>query len=154
MTDFDPQAFMQTKTDAEFDTTYTPVPEREYKGLIDSVVPHARTVDGEERVVVDVLWNIVGEDDLKEKLGFDDKMIVKQSVWPDRGANGALLTGPNHNVDLAQLLAAVGLNKKGKPWSWNDLIGKGPCSLKVVQKTDTSFDPPRTYANVKNVGTA
>ena len=131
MSTFDPEIFLAKETDAQFETKYTLVPEDDYTALIEKVVGR-QTQTGQ--IVVDVIWNLMDIDELKEKLNLR-QAFVKQGIFLDY-ENGILAEGENANINLGKLREAVNQNKKGKPWSFNQLIGAGPATVHVVQDGD------------------
>jgi hypothetical protein len=152
MSEFDPDVFLNTQTDTPFETSYVPVPENEYIAVIDNVKARQITTKQGEAVVMDVAYNILEQEELKSKLGFNDKMLVRQSIFPDI-ENGVFQFGPNKNVPLGQLRKALKQDKAGKPWSPKMLEGAGPVKIKVEHRPNPN-DPLNPYANVTRVAAA
>jgi hypothetical protein len=128
------------------ETTYTPVPEGEYLGAIDDI----KIRKAKDSVICDVTWLIM-DDELKSKMNMD-RITVRQSVFLDVEANGALQLGPNKNVDLGRLRQALGQNGSG-PWSFSMLKGAGPVKLQIYIDPDKT-DPEKKYNKVKRITAA
>ena len=137
MSTFDAAAFEAMTIDEANETKMTPVPEGdEYIAYIDGW--KIRSVDigkgaraGQTVPILAVTWVIEDPDgELKEKLNLD-QVRVQQDIWLDITDNGSLAFGPNQNVGLGRLREAVGLNKKGKVFSFANLEGQGPCKLTI-----------------------
>jgi len=144
---FDPDSFLNNSAEGEMQTQYEPIPEDDYMAVIEAVKPkQVETKDG-PRIVMDVTWAI-DNPELAENLGRKN-LTVRQSIWLDTTETGTLDAGPNKNVQLGRLREAVGQNGKGK-WKPADLIGAGPCLIRVVNNPDKN-DPSRIYENVTRV---
>jgi hypothetical protein len=128
------------------ETTYTPVPEGEYLGAIDDI----KIRKAKDSVICDVTWLIM-DDQLKSSMNMD-RITVRQSVFLDVEANGALQLGPNKNVALGRLRQALGQNGSG-PWSFAQLKGAGPVKLTVGVRPDKD-DPDKKYNDVKRITAA
>ncbi len=147
MSTFDPRLLEETVIDEPNATKVDPVPEREYLGLVDDFKIRPVTTDRGVVPVMDVYWMIPGEEELMVRLN-RDKLVVKQSVWIDLNADGSIAVGPNQNVDLGRLRAALGLN--GKNFSFPKLRGAGPARILVVNEPDKR-NPDDIYAKVVKV---
>lgn len=79
------------------------------------------------------------------KLG-RDKVVVRMRLNLDLNDDGGLATGPNKNVALGQLRAALDQNKPG--WSPAQLLGAGPFMGKVVH---TKSDNGAVFADIRRV---
>jgi hypothetical protein len=104
---------------------------------------------------MDVQWKLLDVDEMKEKLGFqaDRDLFVKQGIFVELEADGSIAGGPNKNVKLGKVREAVGQNKAGKPWAPRQLIGAGPCIIRVTQRPDKD-DPEVIYNDVGRVAAA
>lgn len=137
---FDPAAFEGLIIDEANETKTTPVPEGDYRGIIESVKVDAIDIQRGERAgqkvpILKVTYEL--EDDtgkLKELLN-REKVTVRQDIWIDLNENGGIAFGPNLNVGLGRLREAVGLNKPGKAFSFKMLEGAGPVIVHVTQET-------------------
>lgn len=155
MTDtFDPDAFMNSNVDAPMATALQSVPEGEYTAMIgdfDSAafrqvqVTNRTTGLSQERPVLDVPF-LIQDDALKAKLQ-REQVTHKETFWLDLTADGRLDTGPDRNVRLGQLRAALGQNAAGVPWSPSMLRNMGPVRIKIVQTSDKQ-DPDKKYTNI------
>jgi hypothetical protein len=128
---FDPALFLNQSTDQVFDTKYTLLPDGDYKAMVDKLAAR-RTGDGQ--IVLDIFWNLLDCDDLKAKLGLE-KAIVKQGLFLDY-EDGQLASGPNKNVKLGKVRAALKQDKKGQPWNFNKMLGAGPVTVHVGTNGD------------------
>lgn len=143
---FDPDTFLNIEVDQPMETKYTPVPEDTYQAFIEEIIVR----DAKGTPVLDVVWDIPSEE-LRENLGLE-KVLVRQSIFIDIDDDGRILFGPNQNVRLGNLRAALNQNKKGK-WSFRSLIGAGPCMIKVSIKPDKD-DPEVKWNRVDRVTAA
>lgn len=136
MSTFDPAAFEAMVIEEANETKTTPVPEGDYPGLIQSAKVSMIAIKNGERAgtevpILNILWDLTDEDGkLKEELN-RDKIMVRQDIWLDVNEHGGLAFGPNQNVGLGRLREAVGMNKPGKPFSFQMLEGAGPCLVHV-----------------------
>ena len=145
MATFNPEQFLQTEQSEKLESKYTPIPEEDYRAIIDEV--DSQLVGKEkDRPVLYVTYSILDED-LKEKLNLQ-KVTVRQTIWLDVNESGALVVGTNSNVKLGKLLEALDLN--GKPWSPKAIVGGGPVLIHVGQRKDEN-DPEVVYNDVKRV---
>jgi len=140
---FDADVFMSAEVTAPMETTFTPVPEGEYSGCIDDV----KIRKAKDSVICDVTWLLMDEA-LKAQMSMD-RVTVRQSVFLDVEANGALQLGPNKNVQLGRLRAALNQNGSG-PWSFSQLKGAGPVKLTIGIRPD-QHDPEKKYNDVKKI---
>ena len=149
MSTFDPEAFMQTQVEGANSTSFLPVPDGDYTGIIEKVqAREINTKDGPGRVL-DVTWNILDEDLLKS---LDrSKLTVRQGIFLDMRDDGSLNMSEGQNVGLGQLREAVGQNNPRKAWSFSYLEGAGPCLCKVAQKADNTPGSDRIFNNVVRV---
>lgn len=149
MSTFDPELFMSQTTEGEMSTHSTPIPEGDFIATVDDAKPREiETKDG-ARVVLDVTLELVGRDggqpidDLKADLG-RQKITVRDSLFLDIDASGAISTAKGQNVRLGRLREAVGQNTGGV-WSPTMLKGAGPVVVRVTQRPDK--DDPETVYN-------
>ena len=148
MSAFDPDTFLHDETESAMETKHTPCPEGEYTAYIDNVEAQTRKTDDGPVVVMDIVYAVT-DDEVKEELDMD-KVIVRQSVWPDFDENGKLAFTKNKNVRLGNVREACGQNQDGKPWSPGMLVGAGPVKITVGHRFNkTTGEGP--YANVTRV---
>jgi len=139
MSTFDPAAFESMTIDQANETKTTPVPEGDYRGIVESVKIDTVAISKGERAgktvpVLKIIYEL--EDDtgkLKELLN-RDKVTVRQDIWLDVTDSGALAFGPNLNVGLGRVRDACGFNKPGKAFSFKMLEGAGPVIVHVTQE--------------------
>lgn len=144
---FDTDALLEATVTEANETSFTPIPEGEYTGIIEDV----KVRNPKEGVTfLDIVWNL-DEPELAQRMN-RDKVTVRQSVFLDV-ADGKIASGPNQNVDLGRIREAVGQNQPGKPWSPAMLRGAGPAKVMVSQRPDKD-DPSRIYSDVKKVARA
>lgn len=147
MSVFDPDSFLETSTEGAMDTQYKPIPVGEYAAVIEDIkLQSFPGKDGEERHVLNVIYNIIDSDLLAELER--DKVTVRQSIWLDLTPTGAFDLGPGKNVGLGKLRAAVGQNHGS--WAPRMLKGAGPLLVNVGHRPAKNSD--EIYAEVKSVG--
>lgn len=112
---FNPEEFMQTQVQDEFETKRSLIPEGEYLVRIDSI--EAKTVGAANRPVLSLTLALTNTGD-----GDLDERRLWHTIWLDIDERGALMSGSNKNIGLGQLLTALDLN--GKPWSPAELNGQ------------------------------
>lgn len=134
MSQFDPEAFLDTTVDAPMETKRTPIPEGDqYIGTIKDL--KLRTA--KDRVIADITWSVLNvPEEVKARLGFQTDPTSRQSIFLDFDGNGRLATGPNMNVQLGRLREALGQNQPGMAWKMLMLKGAGPAQLKVSNRPD------------------
>ena len=98
-----------------------------------------------DAVRLDVTSKLLDVASLEETMGMD-RLTVRQGLFLDIGANGAIAIGPNKNVKLGRLRDAVGQNKDCK-WNFAMLKGAGPLKIAVSVKPDKD-DPTIVYNRV------
>lgn len=143
---FDPNKFMQSQFNGKLDTVIPPIPEDDYKCIIDDVEIRGAEVKGEARHILRLRWKVT--DDAKLAAMQRASASVNQDLWLDIGANGALDEGEGKNVGLGRVLEALGLN--GQPWSPGMLKGMGPCILRIAPRPDKN-NSDNIYNDVKRV---
>jgi hypothetical protein len=111
---FDPTTFADTTIEDSFEEKRSLIPPGEYMMTLEEVEP--RVVGERNLPILSVRLRIVNSGDEEA-----DNRVIYHTVWLDMDDAGSLLTGPNKNINLGQLLSALGLN--GKPWSPNQLAG-------------------------------
>lgn len=149
---FDPNAFMNMPAEP-MKTTYENVKEGEYVFMIEEVkFEEMKWTDkntGEPRSAPLMRLNCVmmdskGGAEEKARLG-RDKIIVRADMTIDTNSSGGFDFGPNKNVKLGQLRAALGQNNAG--WTPAALQNAGPFIGKVTHRADKS-DPQKKYAEI------
>lgn len=146
---FDATAFVNTVYQDAASTEMINVPEGQYVGSITKLNPRSVQIDGEDRVVVDVTFEIQDMDGAVAAATGRDKNTVRMGLFLDMTGSGndqRLDLSRGRNVALGRLRDALGQNDPGKPWNFNNLIG-GVCRIDVSH----SIDGDKTYANVKKV---
>lgn len=139
MSTFDPVIFEQMILEEANETEFTPVPAGDYQGFVQSAKVRAMEIKkgrraGQTVPILTVTYALEDNDGkLKELLGRDIP-TVRQDIWLDVNDTGGLSFGPNMNVQLGKLRDAVGMNKKGKPFSFTMLEGAGPLLIHVVNE--------------------
>lgn len=125
---FDPETYMHTDVDGVMETKYTPVPEADYESSIDTIDIRKITTDRGAAIVLDVN-HIINDPVLAEKMGME-RLNVRQGIFLDVEPDGRIALGPNKNVKLGRLRAAVGQNS-AKAWNFSMLEGAGPLMIAV-----------------------
>jgi hypothetical protein len=149
---FDPDAFMNMPADP-MKTNYENIREGEFLFMIEEVkFDEMKWNDkntGEPRSVpllrlTCVLMDGNGGAEEKARLG-RDKLTVRADLTLDLDSNGKMDGGPNKNVKLGQLRAALGQNTPG--WTPSQFQGAGPFVGKVTHRSDKN-DPTKKYAEI------
>lgn len=146
---FDPQAFLDSSVTEANDTKIIPVPQGEYIGVIEKIVPRPWTSkDGTSSgIAIDIQW-IIEDAEVKRFLG-RDSVTCKQGIMLDMLPSGALDMSKGKNIGLGRLREAVGLNVPGQPFSFQQLPG---LMAKVTVKHRLVDED--TFAEVKAVAKA
>jgi hypothetical protein len=138
---FDASEFMQTQMDKPLETEYTLVPIGEYMMTIDDFTkdafevidftykqgPLAGTPGSMTKVTLPF---IVQDDRVKRELQRDKVTVSKQLILEFEDDGKTIASGPNKNIELGRIRAAVGQDKG--PWSFAMLRGAGPLMGKVT----------------------
>jgi len=130
MSNFNPEAFMNSTTTDSNSTQYTQVPEGEYNAAIDAVTPRT-TQTG--KALLSVKWK-VDDEGARTATGMAEPSVF-QTVWLDIKDDGTLDGGAGKNVGLGKLREALGQNQAGKPWAPGMLIG-GVAKIRVKHSID------------------
>lgn len=130
MSNFNPEAFMNSTTSEANSTQYTQVPEGEYNASIDAVTPRT-TQTG--KALLSVKWK-VDDEGARNATGMAEPSVF-QTVWLDIKDDGTLDGGSGKNVGLGKLREALGQNQAGKPWAPGMLIG-GVAKIRVKHSID------------------
>jgi len=136
MTSFDPDIFLNTEIEGALETKFTPVPAGEHSAFINEIT--MREVN--ESPVLRVTWKIP-DDALAEELGVED-VQVQDDLFLDVEEDGRLQFGPNRNIKLGRLRDALGQNKPGETWGFNQLRGAGPVKLIVSHQFSKTGEGP------------
>lgn len=121
---FDPQAFLDASITEVNDTKIIPVPMGEYLGVIEKMSPRQwQSKDGTQSgIALDLVW-IVEDQDVRDFLG-RDTVTVKQGIMLDMLPSGGLDMSKGKNIGLGRLREAVGMNKPGEAFSFQNLPGQ------------------------------
>jgi hypothetical protein len=124
MSQFDPQAFLDTQTNESNDTRVIPCPVGEWAADIDSVDVKSAVSQktGEPWTKLNVKWKITNTE--ANTIADRDPIFVTQGVMLEITEAGGLDMGKGKNVQLGRLREAVGLNSPGAPFSFRMLIGR------------------------------
>lgn len=143
---FDPQAFLDSSITEANDTKIIPVPIGEYLGVIEKITPRQwQSKDGTQSgVALDIVW-LVEDQDVKTFLGRDE-VKCKQGLMLDLLPSGALDMTKGKNIGLGRLREAIGMNKPGQVFSFQNLPG---LSAKVSVKHRLIDDD--VFAEIKGV---
>lgn len=145
---FDPTSILNQSVDGEMSTQMVPVPEGEWEAVIENLEVNTFTDrrTSEERPCLDVIWD-VQDPQVAQETG-REKNTMRQRVFLDFDASGALSMAEGTNVMLGRLRDAVGQNVPGKPWQPQDLIG-GRAIIRVFH--NARDDGNGVNANVRGV---
>jgi hypothetical protein len=121
---FDPNTFLNQTFDEANDTKIIPCPVGEYLAIADKVEikPWAAKDGSSSGLKVEIVWDI--QDEAAKKLTGKSKVLVRQQQMLDTTEEGGLDFGAGKNVGLGRIREALGLNKAGKPFSFNMLEGQ------------------------------
>jgi hypothetical protein len=150
MSNFDADAFMTTTVDQPLETKFKLVPEGEYRAMIGDFDSTAiEQIDfeykkgdraGQPGTMTKFTCPFVIDNDprVMQELGRDKATVTRQIIL-DMADSGGLDFGPNKNVPLGQIRAAVDQNQPG-PWSIGNLRGAGPVMVKVSHRKGKRSD--------------
>lgn len=119
MSNFNPEAFMNSTTNEASATQYLQVPEGEYNASIDTVTPRS-TQTG--KALLSIKWK-VDDEAARNATGMAEPSVF-HTIWLDVKDDGTLDGGPGKNVQLGKLRDALGQNAAGKPWTPGMLVGQ------------------------------
>lgn len=124
MTQFDPQAFLDTQTTEVNDTRVNPCPIGEWPAGIDGVDMKSGVSQktNEPWTRLNVKWKVEGCE--ANRIADRDPMYITQGILLDITESGGLDMGKGKNIGLGRLRDAVGLNKPGQPFSFRMLVGR------------------------------
>jgi hypothetical protein len=138
---FSAEAFKQSVVNDVTADSYTPIPEGEYKGTITKTdVAGGESSKGNTWARYDI-WIETADPD---KAG--EMRTVRAGIMLDLTESGGVAAGANKNIQLGQLRTAIGKNKPGQPWSWDDAVGCQVAFL-VKHRLDKE-DATKKYENV------
>lgn len=149
---FDADKFLNQSISTPMSTSTVPIPEGEYKAIIDDgekaiTFREGRlTADGTEVSPQCVILFSILDDNLKIHMN-RDKVMVPLTLWLDTDGD-KLDTREGKNVGLGRLRKA--LDQNDGAWNPNMLKGKGPLMIKVGQRSDKQ-DPTIKYSEVTRV---
>jgi hypothetical protein len=155
MSVFDLEQFAASSVSNELSTKPTPFPIGEYRLQIqgpfgdDKATKLRQTEKGQ--LILDVVYLADGaqqtpDGDMLSDVAGMATPTVRQSIFLDITENGGLDVRPGKNFRLGQLREALGQNTKGKPWSFQNLIGG-----MVIGKVTHRVVGEDVYADVKTV---
>lgn len=149
---FDPATFMQTVYTEVNDTKVVPCPAGEWQAQIVELKPKTGTISkgeraGETWAGVDIVWEI--SDDRVTSITNRKPTKVRQNLFLDLNATGAIDFSQGKNIGLGRLREACDLNRPGQPFNFSQLIGK-LAIVNVSHRIDDS-DPSKMYDEVKTV---
>jgi hypothetical protein len=139
---FDANNFMNQTIDKPMETDFALPPEGEFRMMIgefpdaDKLFRTGQTKsgpnEGKEWVAASIPM-LIEDDAVKAALG-RDKVMVFDDFFLDFDDTGALAFGPNRNIKLGKLRAAVGQNQEGSAWAFHMLQGAGPFLGKIAHQ--------------------
>ena len=122
---FDAAAFLNTAYTEANDTKIIPIDEGEYQAIAGEVEAETwQSKDGTKSgLKVTIPWKIDSQA-MREKTG-REQITVRQDLMLDTLPGSNMLDmGKGKNVRLGQLREALGLNKPGVPFKWDQIPGK------------------------------
>ena len=141
MSEFNADQFIQTETEGQLETEFTPIPEGEYRAVIKEVKPDT-TPKGSP--YLEVIW-IIDDQEIRDLIGMDEP-TSRQTVWLDMNEQGGMAFGKNKNIGLGKLRDALGQNT-GAPWSPLMLLGQ-PATVNIKHRLGSEGG---TFSEVKGV---
>ena len=147
---FDPTTFLSQQTTEQMDTQFPLIPANEYPAVINKIDARQQPSTKDPSVtwtILDVTY-LIDDANVKEVTGLPEPTI-RQSIFLDINEQGQLDSGVGKNVNLGRLREALGLNKPGEAFSFDQLVGQA-CIVSVKHNPDKE-DPSRVYANVGKV---
>ncbi len=144
---FDASEFLNQTVEGSLDTRIEPLPEGDYRAVIDDVDAKQGEKDGNPWTLLLVKWLITDEEALSAA-NREGKVWVNQSMMLDLNDDGHLDTSEQKNVRLGKLRDALSQND-GSPWSFGMLQGQA-AMLRVGPRPDKN-DPEVIYNDVKAV---
>jgi len=148
---FDSATFLaNTQVEGKLETQFTPIPAREYIGLIQKIEAKEQQKPDNTGVWTIADIHIAGDDAAAKEATGRASPTVRDSLFLDL-ENGKLATGKNKNIALGRYLEATGQNGVvGNPFQL--LLGK-MVKIQVANEPDKK-DPSKIYSKVKAVGKA
>jgi hypothetical protein len=143
---FNAEEFLNQSVEGSLDTKIDPLPEDDYRAVIDDVDARQGEKDGRAWTMLIVKWKIT--DDEKLAAANRDGGMVSQTLMLDLDDSGKLDTSEQKNVRLGKLRDALGQND-GSPWSFGMLQGQSAI-LRIGHRPDKN-DPETIYNDVKAV---
>lgn len=134
---FDANALLNAVTTAATSTEYTLLPPgEEFTGLIKEVKLETGIKEGREWAKANILVEASGQKVRDALNNGRDKVTIRHGLFLDITESGGLATGPGVNVQLGKLREAVGQNKAGDPWKFQDLVGQNVIFTVKHRKVD------------------
>jgi hypothetical protein len=149
MSAFDVSVYENAVIEGSSETKAVPIPEGAYQGIVDKVRIKAIKVDGAEKPVLEVIYELTNTSEDLKKLLNRDKILVRQDLWLDLTEQGAVAMGPNQNLGLGRLREACNMNDAKRKFAFKMLEGQGPLKLHVKNKTNA--DTGDTFSNITKV---
>ena len=147
MSVFDPKILEETVIEGANATKFDPVPINAYEAWVRDVEVRSVTTKNGEQAMLTVTWGIP-DDKLRELLN-REIVTSRQDVWLDLNADGSIAVGPNQNVRLGRLRAALKMNDIKGPFSFGMLRDAGPAIVTVSHRTNEETGD--VYDEIKRV---
>ena len=144
---FDVNSFLATTYNDASSTESIPVPVGDHTGFVTKVTPKPVLVQGENRIVLDLSWEVADQSGAIKAVTGRDKNVVRQSIFLDTTPEGNLDMAKGMNVSLGKLRDALHQNDPGKAWSPNMILNV-PARIGVEHRIT---DDGRTFGEVKRV---
>lgn len=149
---FDADAFLNTGVEGANSTKTIPVPEGDYRAVIEDVKSRAFSGEDGPMVFCDVLWKIDDPDHTVRDITKREKNIVRQGVRIDvvMGKDGSFRMDMTEgtNAGLGRLRAAIGQNTSSGVWNFGMLKG-AMATITVSHRTDKETGD--TFTDVRKV---
>lgn len=148
---FDQDAFLNQDVVGANDTQGIPIPEGEYRAILDKfgIQQFTKSDSGEEvtTTILNVTWLLDDQDGRIEAVTGRNKNNGRQSVFLDMTPEGGLDMGKGMNSGLGRLREAIGQNDPTKRWAFSMMKGQ---VAKVTVK-HKKLDDGAIVANVTKV---
>lgn len=124
MSNFDPSAFMNAVYNDANSTEIIPCDEGEYQAIAGDLVWSTwQSRDGSKSgIKVTIPWTIDSEEQRQKTKR--SSIVVKQDLMLDTTSDGMLDMSEGRNIGLGRLRDALGLNRKGVPFKFDQIPGK------------------------------
>jgi hypothetical protein len=144
---FDITSLLSTTFEDAFSTETKPCPEGEYTAMVEKIELKPVTAQGEEKVILKIVWTPQDSDGRIKQATGRDKINVSQDLWLDLTPEMNLDGADGMNIPLGKVRKALGQNTKGKAWGFGQMVG----NVAKIMVTHRTAKDGKVYAEVKSV---